>query len=121
MGYRYGVDHATISHDTVQGVVSVELQLKNYGVAPMYFAWPVCMYLLDEQGKLTERKVLDVDLTKLAKEQSVDVKVVWTGEKLKSILPKIAIGIENPDTGKPEVLLDMDVKVQDKVYILNAY
>jgi len=64
--------------------------------------------------------VLDVDLTKLAKEQSADAKVVWEGENFKKNLPLIAIGIANPDTGKPEVLLDMDVKTQDKVYILNA-
>lgn len=120
VGYRYGVDHATISHDTLQGVLSVELVLKNYGVAPMYFAWPVCMYLLDEQGNLTERKVLDVDLTKLAKGQSIDIRVAWESRGLKNALPRIGIGIENPDTGKPEVLLDMDVKTQDKVYILNA-
>lgn len=120
VGYRYGAESAKVEHDNVIGTASVELRLKNYGVAPMYFAWPVCMYLLDEQGKLTERKVLDVDLTKLAKGMSVDVKVVWEGENLKKDMQLIAIGIENPDTGKPEVLLDMDVKVQDKVYILNA-
>lgn len=120
VGYRYGVTAAKVEHDSVLGAVNVELQLKNFGVAPMYFAWPVCVYLLDEHGNLTERKVLDVNLTKLAKEQSIDVKVVWEGEKLKKKLPLIAIGIEDPDTGKPEVLLDMDVKAQDKVYILNA-
>ena len=120
MGYRYGVTWAKIIHEPADGVLKVELQLKNFGVAPMYFPWQVCLYLVDAQGSLTERKVLDVNLTKLSKDQSVDVKAEWEGESLKKKLPRIAIGIENPDTGKPEVLLDMDVQTQDKVYILNA-
>ena len=120
VGYRYGVTSAKMEQDSVLGMLSVELQLKNFGVAPMYFAWPACMYLLDAQGNLTGRKVLDVDLTKLAKGQTVTAKVTWKGDNLKKVLPLVAIGIENPDTGKPEVFLDMDVKAQDKVYILNA-
>ena len=120
VGYRYGVTSAKIEHNSDAGMVSAEVQLKNFGVAPMYFEWPVCMYLLDEQGKPVERKVLDVNLTKLAKEQTVVAKAEWKGEDLKEKLPLIAITIENPDTGKPEVYLDMDVKTQDKVYILNA-
>ena len=120
VGYRFGVTWAKVTHEPLEGVLTAEVQLKNFGVAPMYFIWPVCMYLLDEEGKLSDRKVLNVDLTKLAKGQSVEAKAVWEGERLKKNQPLIAIAIENPDTGKAEVLLDMDVKAQDKVYILNA-
>lgn len=120
VGYRYGVTTAQMTHDKLFGTVSVKVQLKNYGVAPMYFSWPVCLYFLDEQGKVLERQELEIDLTKLGQEQTVTAQVKWQDESLKKSLPFIAIGIENPETGKPEVYLDMNTRVQDKVYILNV-
>lgn len=120
VGYRYGVTSARILHDKLFGSVTVDIRMKNFGVAPMYFSWPVCVYFLDEQGKVLERQELDIDLTGLGQNQTVSAKAKWQEENLKEELPVIAIGIENPETGKPEVFLDMDTGVQDKVYLLNA-
>lgn len=120
IGYRYGVTVAKITHDKLFGTVSAEVQLKNYGVAPMYFDWPVCVYFLDKQGNVLERRSLEIDLTKLGQNQSVSAKVEWQDERLKKELPVIAICIENPETGEPEVFFDMDTVAQDKVYILNV-
>ena len=120
VGYRYGVSSARISHDKLLGTVTAEVQLKNYGVAPMYFSWPVCLYFLDEQGNVLKRQELSVDLTKLGQNRTVSAKAKWQDESLKSVVPIVAIGIENPETGEPEVFLDMQTKAQDKVYILNA-
>lgn len=120
VGYRYGVTSAKISHDKLFGAVTVDVQMKNYGVAPMYFSWPVCVYFFDEQGNVLARQKLDVDLTKLGRGQTVSAKVKWQNEGLKNNLPVVAVGIENPETGKPEVFLDMKTEAQDKVYILNV-
>lgn len=122
VGYRYGVTFAKVVHNKLSGSVSLEIQMKNYGVAPMYFSWPVCVYLLDENGKVLDRQELDIELTKLGQNQLVTAKACFETDEvdLKTYLPVIAVGIENPETGEPEVFLDMDTEVQDKVYILNV-
>lgn len=120
VGYRYGVTSAKISQNKLVGSVSVEVQMKNYGLTQMYFSWPVNVYFLDESGNVLARRKVDIDLTKLGQNQSATARVEWQDEILKEKLPLVAIGIENPETGVPEVYLDMDTETQDKVYILNV-
>ena len=120
VGYRYGVTAAKISHDKLFGTVLVNVQMKNYGVAPMYFSWPVCVYLLDEQGDVLAKQELDIDLTKMGQNQTVSATAKWQDENIQESLPIIAIGIENPESGEPEVFLDMNAVTQGKMYFLQG-
>ena len=119
-GYRYGVAEMTIVHDKLFGTATVSLEIKNYGVAPMYFNWPVCLYLLNADGQVMERYETEVDLTDIGAEESAHLEIKLQEELFKESVPTLAIGIENPETGVPEVLLDMDVPMQDKMYLLNV-
>lgn len=122
IGYRYGVTSAKIIQNKLFGTVTVEVQMKNYGVAPMYFSWPVCLYLLDENGNVIARRETDIDLMKLGQNQTVTTKVQFEGEQLdlKEQVPAVTIGIENPETGNPEVILDMKTMALNKMHILNV-
>ncbi|MBR5565516.1 MAG: DUF4832 domain-containing protein [Roseburia sp.] len=120
IGYRYGVTKSSISYNKIFGTTTVSLELKNYGVAPMYFKWPVCLYVLDESKQVLNRYETEVDLTKLKGGGAVKVRVKIQDECLKESMGIIAIGIENPETGMPEVYLDMDTPNEKKLYLLNV-
>lgn len=120
IGYRYGVTRMQLVQNRLTGSISVSLELKNYGVAPMYFDWPVCLYLLDAEGGVLGRYEMDADLTKITAGKNVKLQVRIQEECLKENVGILAIGIENPETGVPEVLLDMDVPVQNNRYLLNV-
>lgn len=120
IGYRYGISSAKVVHNRLSGTVSVKAEVTNYGAAPMYFPWKFCMYFLDRQGKVLARGETGLDLTELEQWAVTSVRIKWQDESLKEIRPVIAVGIENSETGNPEVFLDMDVKIWEKMYILNA-
>ncbi len=119
IGYRYGVTSAKITWDKNFGSATVEIQLKNHGVAPIYFSWPVCVYLLEEDGKVISRYETKVDLTKVTSGQTTMIKIKLQEEILKEKLPYVAIGIENPQDGEMAVFLDMKTENLDKKYLLN--
>ena len=116
----YQVWKATVVHNKFFGSMKVSLELKNYGVAPMYFKWPVCLYLLDEQGQVLKRYQTDLDLTKLIGGATKNIRVKFQEEYLKESKKILAIGIENPENGIPDVYLDMKTPCMDKMYFLNV-
>ena len=120
IGYRYGVTRSSVSYNKLFGTVSVSLELKNYGVAPMYFKWPVCLYVLGENKQVLKRYETVLDLTKLRGGAVTKVRAKFQDECLKESMGIIAIGIENPETGMPEVYLDMDTPNEKKMYLLNV-
>lgn len=120
IGYRYGVTKATMAQNKFLGTMKVSLELKNYGVTPMYFKWPVCLYLLDAQGQILQRFETDIDLTKITADATKKVQVKFVDEYIKDADAIVAIGIENPETDIPEVYLDMNTESQNKMYFLNV-
>lgn len=111
LGYRIGVSSCRISYNRITKNAKASVTLKNYGTAPMYRDWKVCLYLVDEQGRIMDRYETDIELSKLAggKKVCCTVKVPMPeGVMYSDGIPVFFIGIENPDTGSPEVYLDMD-------------
>lgn len=119
IGYRYGVSEAKLSYDFFGEGAKLHIYMQNNGTAPMYFDWPVCVYVYDENGAVVERMETDIALSKLAEGEGqwgkVTIAKAYSAEKEKR---KIAVGIENPDTGVPEVHLDMAVEEEDLRYRL---
>ena len=111
LGYRIGVNRCRISYNRITKNAKVLISLKNYGTAPMYKDWKVCLYLMGEDGQIIERYETDIELTKLAGGERTEctVKAAMPGNAMYSDgVPVFFIGIENPDTGQPEVYMDMD-------------
>lgn len=120
VGYRYGVSDARITYNKLFRSATVEITMKNYGVAPMYESWPVCLYVMDEQGEVLKRYETEMDLTEISEGKTALAKVkIQDREFLKEEMPAIAVGIENPESGEPEVFLDMDTDMVDKRYWIN--
>ena len=122
IGYRYGISECKLSDNGFKGSTAITLKVNNYGTAPMYFDWKLCVYLIDMGGNVVRRYETDVELTEISENESVTGKLVITGDdrkRLKDGSCKLAVGIENPDTGKPQVKLDMDSdNINEYYYIL---
>ena len=119
LGYQYGVTHSKVRLDTFFDRMSVEITMKNYGVAPMYYDWPVCIYVIDEDGKIVIRKELEINLSELGMEESYTAETKFKCAKnMWSSLPTVAVVIENPYTGLPAVQLQMDGEHWGNIYYL---
>ena len=110
------------NHAPVGGEFTSGITMENDGVAPMYQEWPVCIYQMDADGKVRKRIETDISLPELYGGKSVTTQITVddAGQTAKDgDAPVFAVGIEDPDTGKPAVKLDMDCKNQDMYYDLN--
>lgn len=116
LGYRYGVSKAKMRYDRFTGQLKVSVTIKNSGVAPMYFDWPVCIYLLDEEHEVIGRYETELRLSQITQGKSA---TATTRMDQKDAIPIIAVGIEDPKTGEPAVYLDMDASQENLRYIIN--
>lgn len=63
IGYRYVIESVTHEKQAVRGqTLDIELVWHNKGVAPMYFAWPLKLGLVDLAGNLSLEVTADVDI-----------------------------------------------------------
>ena len=111
LGYRLGVSRCRISYNRITKNAKVDVTLKNYGTAPMYADWKVCLYLAGADGQIIGRYETDIELSKLAGGEKVKTTVkvpITEGAVYSDGIPVFFIGIENPDTGLPAVYLYMD-------------
>ena len=83
----------------------------------MYADWPMYLYVIGENGNVIEKQKLQISLADLKGKSSR-----WITAKLNCCILsekyQLGVGIENPDTGNAEILLDMNVQKQEKVYML---
>lgn len=119
IGYRYGVTEAVFTYDKLFGKMKLQLELKNSGVAPMYFDWPVCIYVLNEKKEVLARFETGIKLTELSKDEITKTRLELPKELFAEEFPILAVGIENPETKEPEVALNMQTGRVGYRYILN--
>ncbi len=119
VGYRYGISEVSIVKDSNFGKAYVSMTVNNYGVAPMYYDWPLCVYLYDNAGNIVKRIETDIKVSEIAGGKSsktrflVDYKSLGLSDTL-----KVAVGIEDPATGKPAIELDMEVESLDNLFFI---
>lgn len=117
IGYRYGVSEASFLQNKLTHTIRVKMKLNNYGAAPMYANWPVYLYQLDEEGRILAKEQVGIELKELFGGESAEVKCKMPYESQGGRV-RFGIGIENPNTGKPEVELDMEVERIGKITVL---
>lgn len=123
LGYRYGVSRCRIIDNRFTGSMVVKLTVNNHGTAPMYFDWPFCVYLIGSDGSVVSRYETDIRLTDIYAGESAQCRLTLTDDDRRRLVEMpaesknagksevaLAVGIENPDTGVPEVKLDMEVE-----------
>ena len=139
LGYRYRVSELQISNKDNEerlwtGVYKrltgqeeawrrykqVAITLQNDGLAPMYFDWPVVLYLVKEDDFTgTKRYPIEgLKLTEISENQSATSAVQIPAEELEAENVALYIGIEDPETGEPAVQLAMDAPEVKRMYRL---
>lgn len=139
LGYRYRVTEIGISGaatedgiwttlyklltgqmGTSQTYKSVRVTLRNDGLAPMYFDWPVKLYLMKngDRTQCTTYPLGGLQLTKIPENAEASAEVLIPADELDAEHTQLYIGIEDPETGKPSVQLAMDVPSLDGMYLL---
>lgn len=139
LGYRYRVTEIGISDaatedgvwttlyklltgqmGTPQTYKSVRVTLRNDGLAPMYFDWPVKLYLMKngDRTQCTTYPLGGLQLTKIQENAEASAEVLIPADELDAEHTQLYIGIEDPETGKPSVQLAMDVPSLDEMYLL---
>lgn len=139
LGYRYRVTEISISDaatedgvwttlyklltgqmGTPQTYKSVRVTLRNDGLAPMYFDWPVKLYLMKtgDRTQCTTYPLGGLQLTKIPENAEASAEVLIPADELDAEHTQLYIGIEDPETGKPSVQLAMDVPSLDGMYLL---
>ena len=117
IGYRYRVSSSTLSFLRWSDKGKLTLTVENTGAAPIYFPWKMYLYIYYEGSIDTPYKKVElpVDMSSLYGGESVDITVagIPVGAEY-----TYGVCIENPDTGKPAVYLDMDCESREKVYML---
>lgn len=106
VGYRYYVSQMEISKSGA--LRNVRLTWVNSGVAPIYWDWQPCMYITNANNEVVERYALDIDLTEIGQGDSIISGCSVKEEYVTDDSYKFWAGIENPETGEPEIYLAMD-------------
>lgn len=105
MGYRIGISKIEVNE--VFGHSIIVLTWENNGVAPLYWNWPVKLYLEKPDGTV-ETMPVDMELQKLQPGEAV-VTETRAEKVLKTVRNggRLLIGVEDPMTGRDCVRLAM--------------
>ena len=117
LGYRYYISELSTHYSFSQGRLEVGMTWQNSGLAPLYFDWPVTMYVYDSHGNLEYWETVEINLSELypGKEIQTMTHIPFTQEFQKGF--RIGIGITDPDEEEC-IELAMDAPLQDGVQII---
>lgn len=117
MGYRFNITKSVLEKSLINDTARLELTWRNSGVAPIYFDWPVYLYVTDSAGEVIDRVKIELDLTKL--KPGIDY-VTTTDFKFSEYDNKnirLCVGIVDPQADKPAINLTSD---NEKIGLLSV-
>lgn len=121
LGYRYWISHLSVDINYMAQTFEVSLTWENSGAAPLYFDWPVMMYVYDRDGDRKYWDSVDLPLTELLPGSAVTTTNSIPFNDLFREGYTIGIGILDPMTEEPAVELCMNKKYQNGVNLLYTY
>lgn len=118
MGYRLYVREAALI--PMINSTRLEMTWSNLGVAPMYWDWPVMVYVWDAQGNVVESVEADLQLSTVLPETEIvcSVELLTKGLTQRATDYYVGVGIVDPMTGRNAVRLDMQAVRLDNATIL---
>lgn len=120
IGYRFVISRSTVT-TFLTGGVSVELDWENIGAAPMYWDWPVFLYVLSKDGATVHKQQVDLSLTSLLPGTTLQTETMIEPQNLIQDGGRIALGIEDPQTGEAAVTLAIVCETIDELHIIGSY
>ncbi len=118
IGYRYTIQQSKVVYNRILRQTKVRVKIKNIGVAPMYYDWPVYIGILTDSGEIVNAVKTEMELTKLTQNKSDWAEAVLSGDYSSEGNGRVVIYIADPDTKKAAVRMAVDMTEQDMVYML---
>lgn len=120
LGYRYYISRLSTQYSFRDGELKVMMTWENAGLAPLYWDWPVTMYIYNMDGKLKYWETVDIKLSELVPGETIETvnQIPFTDEFRQGY--QIGIGITDPDEDE-HILLAMDGEKIDNVQIIYTY
>lgn len=117
LGYRIYISELRMEYSFRKDQIGVKLVWKNTGLAPMYWDWPVTLYVYGSSGKLEYWKELDLKLSDLVpgEEVTTETDIPFSDSFRKGF--RIAVSIKSPD-GKESIRLAMDEDMTEEGMLL---
>lgn len=120
LGYRYYISSLSTQYSFADGRLEVKLVWENKGLAPLYWDWPVTIYVYNEQGEIKYWEMVDIRLSELYPGNSIETvsSIPFTDEFRQGY--QIGIGITSPDEDE-YITLAMDTEKKDNIQLLYTY
>lgn len=117
MGYRLGIVRVRIDAENGR----LLMQWANSGNAPIYFDMPVRLYLVDSLNMKTQIAEVEIDLTTLLPGETAET-ITELPLDMSYENQVLAIGIVDPETGKPAVSLVSNQKqLDERLFVLYEF
>lgn len=119
IGYRLRIQELVCTIIPIERKLQVHLDWVNDGLAPMYYNWETKLYLMDESGEVIKEQVVDVDLTKVLPDETVDSDTVFDLVGVNKGKYQIGLAIIDPISKEPAVMFAMENNPSDRIYIFD--
>jgi hypothetical protein len=122
IGYRLYIEKIKLPLKIhAKGPATIVITFSNGGVAPMYYQWPVFLYLFDDQNNLVNFFSIEMDVRSILPGDSSVVKYDLSVEGLKNGRYSLGIAIHDPKTNLPAVQFAMANSRDDSIQILASF
>lgn len=121
MGYRISIQQVRMQRWLIfSKTVNVSLTFANDGVAPMYYNWPIALYVYDETGSLVKTDQPKMDLRKILPGKPYSTQVSISLDGLAPGKYTLGFAILDPVTRAPAVRLAMANNREDLIWELGT-
>ncbi len=120
LGYRLYISKLETRFSFGENQLNVYFTWNNTGLAPMYWDWPVTMYVFDHNDELKYWETVDLNLSELAPDKQIETTnhIPFTDMLRQGF--RIGIGITDPDE-EEHIKLAMDAEEIDDIQIIYTY
>lgn len=116
IGYRLYVDQISMTRWVYfSNKVTIQFDLGNAGIAPMYYNWPVRFYLLNNDGMVVLNIPADLDLRKILPGEIKTYKITIPLDNIENGVYSIGFAILDPNTNQPAVKIAMENSREDLI------
>lgn len=105
LGYRLGVTKSVWTEPYLGNTKKIKLTWENSGSAPMYWDWPVYLYIYDANNELISQLPVDLQLTKLLPGKTMQTVTEIPADINLGSTGFLYVGIVDPMTEQPAVQL----------------
>lgn len=120
LGYRFYISELRTQFSFQDNCLNVYLTWENTGLAPIYWNWPVTMYVYDRDGKLEYWETVEIDLTELMPGSTIETESHIPFTDLFREGFQIGLDIVSPDE-QNHIKLAMETEETGNVQLLYRY